>query len=319
MRNFKPINALMWTPLLLGNFPKVTVDEVMIRDFSFSSLTLNQDQQLMFDFTAFNKGERVVNASLYLSNFKVNEKKLASAQFVVDIGRDYHFNVKVLKQDIIHGLNNFKLVYDFGNKPLTIDFQLGANQGKEVTLPDDTINSEDYLGVKYRLNQVYQIQSMFDPKNYLESHDFDDDLIFRFEALSVPFIGQVPLTYSKVRLEFIEQAAFYPRLPLNINGNPYLELELIYQDGFIEFAPLDQLFIDEETHMMALQKDNGFRVTDYFYFPVNQINSLNGRTYKLEINDFSNEHLNIEYTFTLFFDHAYLSENGTYRLDMEWR
>lgn len=311
---------LLIVPLSLGfTHYSIGLDDINVRDFVFTPLIINQSNTLTFHFFVMARFEVMMSAKVWLSNKTFDRKEMVSTTLSVKEGRDGKLVVTIPPYTATIGLNHFRLTYSYSNTSETIDFALGANYRNVVKFPTSSLILDQYVGVEYVNNVITQTYFLFSPTPFLSRLQFADDLFFRFNALSTTFFDEYQFNYSYAYIVFVDKRHLFPRLPLNIDGNPYLNLQLYYRSGVLSFAPLKPLYVDNDTHIVSLIKDNGFRLTNHLYFPKNKVEELSTGSYQLCVYDFSSLLIDIEYTFSLDFEREFIGSNGTYTIDLEWK
>ena len=311
---------LLIAPLVLGfTQSSIGLDEVNVRDFVFTPLIINQTNTLAFYFFVMTRFEVTVTAKMWLTNKTYERQEIAATSLLVKEGRDGKMMVTIPAYTATVGRNYFQLAYSYNNRSKTIDFALGANYRNVVKYPTSNQILDQYVGVEFVNNEINQTQYLFSPAPFISRQTIEDDLYFRFNALTTTFSDEYQFNYSYAELVLVDKRHLFPRLPVNLNGDPYLNLQLFYRGGILSFAPLRQLYVDDDTHIVSLVKDTGFRLTTHFYFPKHKIGELSEGFYQLKVYDFSLLSIDIEYTFSLEIERPFIGSSGVYQIDLDWQ
>lgn len=311
---------LLIVPLVVGfTQSSIGLDEVNVRDFVFTPLIINQTNTLTFNFFVMTRFEATVTAKVWLTNKTYERQEIAATSLLVKDGRDGKMIVTIPAYTATVGRNYLRLTYSYNDKSKTIDFAIGANYRSVVKFPTSNQILDQYVGVEFVNNEISQTQYLFSPTPFIRQLAFEDDLNFRFNLLTTTFSDEYQFNYSYAELVLVDKRSLFPRLPVNLKGDPYLNLQLFYRAGILTFAPLRQLYVDDDTHIVSLVKDTGFRLTNHFYLPKNKREELSEGIYQLNVYDFSLLSIDIEYTFSLEIERPFIGSNGAYQIDLEWQ
>lgn len=317
MKKLKFSSIFLLFPLLVG-FTSPNGDKtIVLEDFMFEPLIVHQDNELSFGIKLNSLVFKNVFMNLYLTNETYDNYMLDRTSFMLAPYQRKQVTFTIPAWTTTVGLNYFKLRVTYEGNVKELNFALGANYRGVVTLPTTSIVREAYWGVIYKNSEVQSFNYLFDYRTYTNELRLRDDLFLDLSLFEVPFI-QDYFTYDSARLIFTNMNTLFPRLMRTSEGYPYLDLEITCQHGLMQFKPAMQLYVDDETHMLSLVKEDGYRLTSTIYLPKHYKEDLTFNKLRLEIDGFSPLRIDIRYDFLLVIDQNYLGRNGTFILDYRW-
>lgn len=97
-------------------------------------------------------------------------------------------------------------------------------------------------------------------------------------------IKKEDFTYSNAYLIMSKMNAYFPSLPY-LNKKTVLNLNANYGTSEITLSFKDQLYVEPKILQMAVLPKTGYVQTNNFYFPVNHLDDLDGKSFTFQIND----------------------------------
>lgn len=318
MKKYQLLPLLILLPFITSFTSGSGDNIIMLGEFHFYPLRVNNSNRLIFNIASQSFFPRKVDVSLAISNRTYYQHTLASATLEVSLAQRDTFDVVVDAWVANTGLNYFVLSATSGTSKKSLSFALGANYRSEVHLPGSSLLFDSYQGVDY-LNDILTIKNyLMDDASFLAVTEYQDDLYLDLNRFTSSYSGG-ELIYRGARLVFSQMNSLFPRLPLNGQGEPYLELLIEKNGNNLAYRLRDPLYVDDETHIISLTKEVGYRLTDTIYFPKYRLEDLEYFPITLEIDEFSMIKTNIKYIFTLLFEREFIASNGTYQIDYEWK
>ena len=177
-------------------------------------------------------------------------------------------------------LSNKEIVgYTFSLKPIT----------------RDRINVSDYIRSTYSKEDI-----VVDPDNYQTKRSeqyrfygfldyFNEDNYYRLN------LNKLRMTYScsksfpgcNAKLKFTDYNNVFPLINGGqLNTSFEIPLRYTYTSGVIWFDFPEQMYVNPKTLEMSLNARPEFRLTKYFYLPINKKDMLLDQTFSLEVTDF---------------------------------
>lgn len=183
------------------------------------------------------------------------------------------------KVQIIDSSNKEIDGYTFSLKPIT----------------KDRINVDDYIRTAYSKQDI-----VVDPDNYETKRTeqyrfsgfldyFNEDNYYRLNLNKLRMTYSCPKTFPgcTAKLKFTDYNNVFPLINGGkLNTSFEIPLRYTYTSGSIWFDFPEQMYVNPKTLEMSLNARPEFRLTKYFYLPINKKDLLLDQTFSLEVTDF---------------------------------
>ena len=183
---------------------------------------------------------------------------------------------------------------------------------KTYTFSLKPINRERINVSEYLRKQYQAIDVVVDPENYNSKHSenvifndfvdyFNEDNYYRLNINKLKMTYDCPKQFPGciAKLKFTDYNNVFPYLNNDSNVAPFeIPLRWVQNGKKINFDFPEQMYVNPKTLEMSLNAKPGYRLSKYFYLPINKKDLLLDQTFSLEVSDFGHNKISFSWNIT---------------------
>lgn len=178
-----------------------------------------------------------------------------------------------------------------------IERTLYSKKVEEIDIND--INGDLVINKAFNLGEEEELE-IYNFSNL--SHIVEIDYYHHLDISSLNFVykGYKAFSYEEAYLTFNDEHNLYPLIKED-NNKKVISLKLIQTETEISFA-FNDLYVNKATLEMSSVPREEYLKTNYFYFPKNKLNSLQGLSFDINVRGMGSYPLSFNYSFIINID-----------------
>lgn len=181
--------------------------------------------------------------------------------------------------------------FTFSLNPITKE-RINVNDYIRTTYSkeDIVVDPDDYQNKKTEQYRFYKFLDYFNEDNYYR---------LNLNKLKLTYSCAKPFPGCNAKLKFTDFNNVFPLINGGrLNTSFEIPLRYTYASGVIAFDFPEQMYVNPKTLEMSLNARPEFRITKYFYLPINKKDLLLDQTFSLEVTNFGHNKTSFSWDIT---------------------